>query len=386
MTVALLEARDVRVAIRGVPILHGADLSLSRGSLVALVGPNGAGKSTLARAVSGLQPLAGGSVRWDGVDVARLRGRRLARLRAFVPQRSRVPDGVTVRQAVAVGRAPHIRPLQRASRGDRDAVARAMERAGVAELGDRALTTLSGGELQRVQIAVALAQEAPVLIADEPASHLDLGAAAGLARMLRALVADGLGVLLVVHDLGLAAAVADEVVVMAGGRTVAAGAAADVLDAERLASVWHVDAALERGADGRSGLRVDWLGERRAGRRRCPGRRARRTRRRRRRTPRKPRTPRRPPVRRGAERPRRPRQPRGRRPDSEPRCARHWRLGRACRGARRAACGGPSCCAAAISCAASTARITLRASSACGPLPAWTRRAQVRNVPTSRRI
>jgi iron complex transport system ATP-binding protein len=258
---ALLEARDVRVAIRGVEILRGADLELHPGELVALVGPNGAGKSTLARAISGLQPLAGGHVAWEGVALGRIRNRRLAQLRAFVPQRPRVPDGITVREAVSVGRAPHIRPLQRPSRADRDAVERAMARAGVTEFAARALTTLSGGELQRVQIAVALAQEAPVLIADEPASHLDLGAAAGLARMLRGLVADGLGVLLVVHDLGLAAAVADRVVVMAGGRTVAAGAAEDVLGAALLADVWQVDAALERGDDGRLGLRVDWLAE-----------------------------------------------------------------------------------------------------------------------------
>jgi iron complex transport system ATP-binding protein len=256
----LLEARDVRVAIRGTEILRGADLELPAGSLVALVGPNGAGKSTFARAISGLQPLAGGRVVWDGTELPRLRHRRLAQLRAFVPQRPRVPEGITVRQAVGVGRAPHIRPLQRASRADRDAVERAMARAGVLEFSERMLTTLSGGELQRVQIAVALAQEAPVLIADEPASHLDLGAAAGLARMLRGLVSDGLSVLLVVHDLGLAAAVADQVVVMAGGRTVAAGSPEDVLDAGVLADVWGVDAALERGDDGRLALRVDWLG------------------------------------------------------------------------------------------------------------------------------
>jgi iron complex transport system ATP-binding protein len=255
----LLEARDVRVAIRGAEILRGADLSLHAGELVALVGPNGAGKSTFARAISGLQPLAGGHVAWGGVELRRIRSRRLAQLRAFVPQRPRVPEGITVGDAVSVGRAPHIRPLQRASRADRDAVERAMARAGVTEFAARGLTTLSGGELQRVQIAVALAQEAPVLIADEPASHLDLGAAAGLARMLRGLVSDGLSVLLVVHDLGLAAAVADQVVVMAGGRTVACGPAEDVLDSSLLAEVWHVDAALERGDDGRLGLRVDWL-------------------------------------------------------------------------------------------------------------------------------
>jgi iron complex transport system ATP-binding protein len=261
MTARLLEARGVEVVIGGTPILHGADLALESGRLVAVVGPNGAGKSTLVRAVAGLQKLGGGSVRWNGTEVGRLRGRELARTRAFVPQRARVPAGVTVRQAVGIGRAPHVGPLQRPTRKDRDAVQAALERTGVDELAGRQMATLSGGELQRVQVAVALAQEAPVLIADEPTSHLDLGATADMARLLRKLAGDGLGVVLVVHDLALAAAVADEVVVMAGGRSVATGAAHDVLDPERLREVWKVRAALEHDASGATALRVDWLGE-----------------------------------------------------------------------------------------------------------------------------
>jgi iron complex transport system ATP-binding protein len=257
----LLDARGVQVQIGGVPILHGADLTVAAGELVAVVGPNGAGKSTLARAVAGLQKTCGGSVSWSGEDVGRLRGRHLARLRAFVPQRPRVPAGVTVREAVRIGRSPHVGPLQRMTRADHDAVERALERADAAQFTERALPTLSGGELQRVQIAVALAQEAPVLIADEPTAHLDLGAAAGLARLLRGLTADGLAVILVVHDLALAASVADRVVVMADGRSVATGAPDAVLDPERIAAVWRVDATLERDAEGRTALRVGWLGE-----------------------------------------------------------------------------------------------------------------------------
>jgi iron complex transport system ATP-binding protein len=252
----LLEARDVRVRIGGAEILRGASLCVRAGELVAIVGPNGAGKSTLARAVSGLQR-AEGTMRWGGVPLASLRGRRLARLRAFVPQRAPVLAGVTVREAVDVGRSPHIGPLARATRGDREAVERALERTGTAELAPRPLTTLSGGELQRVQIAVGLAQEAPVLIADEPTSHLDLGAAATVARLLRSLADDGLAVVLVVHDLALAAAVADSVVVISGGRSIAAGTPHSVLTPERLRDVWHVDAEL----DARGALRVDWLGD-----------------------------------------------------------------------------------------------------------------------------
>jgi iron complex transport system ATP-binding protein len=257
----VLEARGVHVMLGGVEILHGADLTLEAGELVAVVGPNGAGKSTLARAVAGLQKLTGGSVRWGGQEVGKLRARQLARLRAFVPQRPSVPAGLSVRDAVLIGRAPHVQPLQRMTRADHDAVDRALERAGVAGFAERALTTLSGGELQRVQIAVALAQEAPALIADEPTSHLDLGAAAGVARLLRGLAHDGLAVILVVHDLALAAAVADRVVVMADGRSIATGSAHDVLAPERIAEVWKVDAALETHADGRTSLRVGWLGD-----------------------------------------------------------------------------------------------------------------------------
>ena len=255
----LLAVDDVRVAIRGTPILHGASLALHAGELVAVIGPNGAGKSTLVRAACGLQPTTHGDVRWQGVAIDRLRGRRLARMRAFVPQRPRVPDGITVRQAVGVGRSPHIGPLQRPTTADRDVVERAMRRAGADPFAERMLATLSGGELQRVQVAVGLAQDAPALILDEPTSSLDLGATAEIARLLRRLRDDGLGVLVVLHDLTLAAAIADRVVIVDHGRTVAAGPPDEVLDRERLASIWKVDADLAPAEDGRVALRVGWL-------------------------------------------------------------------------------------------------------------------------------
>jgi iron complex transport system ATP-binding protein len=254
-----LEARGVRVEIADKTILHGADLTLEAGRLVAVVGPNGAGKSTLARAVAGMQRTAAGTIRWMGEDLGALRGRRLALRRAFVPQRPRVPDGVTVVEAVRIGRSPHLRPLQRPTRRDGDAVAGAIDRAGVARFADRKLTTLSGGELQRVQIAVALAQEAPVLIADEPTSQLDLGAAVDAAKLLRGLADEGLAVMLVAHDLSLASAVADTVVVMSEGRTIASGPPLETLGRDRLAEVWGVEASVR--ASGRhTALHVAWLG------------------------------------------------------------------------------------------------------------------------------
>jgi iron complex transport system ATP-binding protein len=254
----LLEARGVEVAIDGVEILRGADLDLAAGELVAIVGPNGAGKSTLVRAVSGLQRPCAGAVHWSGRELRRMRGRDLARARAFVPQRMPVPAGVSVKEAVTIGRSALLRPLGRMTRADRDGIDAAMERAGVGGFAGRALTTLSGGELQRVQIAIGLAQEAPVLIADEPTSQLDLGAAIDVSGLLRGLADGGLAVLLVVHDLALAAAVADRVVIVHEGRTEAAGPPTEVLTPERLARIWRADAHLTA-EGGRTALHVAWI-------------------------------------------------------------------------------------------------------------------------------
>ncbi|MFT3864936.1 MAG: ABC transporter ATP-binding protein [Solirubrobacterales bacterium] len=256
-----LEAYGVEVEIAGTPIVRGADLQVHPGELVAVVGPNGAGKSTLVRAVSGLQKPSGGIVAWWGREVGSLRGREMARLRAFVPQRMPVPAGITVREAVTIGRSSQLRVLGRMTRADRDAIERAMSRADVVRFAERALPTLSGGELQRVQIAIGLAQEAPVLIADEPTSALDLGATVEVAGLLRTLVAQGLTVLLVVHDLALAAAIADRVVVVSKGETVAAGPPREVLTPARLTAVWGTEAHLTE-HDGRTALHVAWLGSR----------------------------------------------------------------------------------------------------------------------------
>jgi iron complex transport system ATP-binding protein len=253
-----LVAMGVEVEIAREPIVRGADLEVNAGELVAVVGPNGAGKSTLVRAVCGLQKPSAGRIAWSGREVGSLRGRELAKLRAFVPQRMPVPAGVTVTEAVTIGRSSQLRPLSRMTAADHEAIERALARAEVERFAGRPLATLSGGELQRVQIAIGLAQEAPVLIADEPTSQLDLGAAIDVAGLLRRLVDEGLTVLLVVHDLALAAAIADRVVVVSEGRTVATGDPHQVLTSERLAEVWGARAHLSE-HDGRTALHVAWL-------------------------------------------------------------------------------------------------------------------------------
>lgn len=256
-----LLAHDVSVKIGDKTIVSDARIEVPYGNLVALVGPNGAGKSTLARAISGIQNLSAGRVEWNGRPVKEMKGRDLALTRAFVPQRALVPAGVTVKDAVTIGRSVHIRPWQRPGEADRAAIMQSIERAGVEAFIDRQLSTLSGGELQRVQIAVALAQEAPVLIADEPTSSLDLGATVKVAKLLRGLADDGYAVLLVVHDLSLAAAVSDRVVVLSNGRTVADGPPMETLTPGRLAEVWGVRASLAVSEDEHTALNVAWLGE-----------------------------------------------------------------------------------------------------------------------------
>jgi iron complex transport system ATP-binding protein len=254
----LAEAEGVRVSIGGTEILKGVDLTLSPGELLAIVGPNGAGKSTFARALCGLRKASAGEIRWKGQDIGSLRGRQLARLRSFVPQRAQVPNGVSVLDAVSIGRSAHLRPFQSLTKKDREVVAASMERARIDRFEHRQLSTLSGGELQRVQIAIGLAQEAPVLVADEPTAQLDLGATVAVSKLLRRLVADGLGVILIVHDLALAAAIADRVLVMSHGRSIATGAPSEVLKPQLISEVWQVEAELVN-HEGRSALHVEWL-------------------------------------------------------------------------------------------------------------------------------
>lgn len=254
----LLEARGVTASAGGTEILEGVDLELGRGELVAVLGPNGAGKSTFARVACGLMKPSGGTIVWDGRDLAGLKGRELAGIRAFVPQRAQVPTGVTVEDAVRIGRSSHIKPFQGFTGADREAIEAALAMARIEQFRDRMLDTLSGGEMQRVQIAVGLAQEAPALVADEPTAQLDLGATAEVSRLLRELVDRGMGVLLIVHDLALAAAIADRVTVISDGRSIATGTPSEVLTEKLIAEVWGVDAELVR-REGRSALHVGWL-------------------------------------------------------------------------------------------------------------------------------
>ena len=222
-------------------VLFGVDLEVRAGEVVGVIGPNGAGKSTLVNVVSKLLPLSAGHVHVDGRQVERYGRRALAQRLAVVPQAARLPDGFLVIEVVRMGRTPFVGLWRGAGPEDEAEVERAMRQTGVWGLAERPVERLSGGERQRVVLARALAQRPRVLLLDEPTSHLDLRYQAELLRAVRAAAAEGVGVLLVLHDLHLAAQACDRLVLLTDGRVVASGPVPEVLAQGRLERAYRTD-------------------------------------------------------------------------------------------------------------------------------------------------
>ncbi|MGE0228522.1 MAG: ABC transporter ATP-binding protein [Dehalococcoidia bacterium] len=236
--VPLLAAQGVTVSLGGTQVLRGVDLEVRGREVVGLLGPNGAGKSTFLRAATGLVPLTGGSIAVEGVSVDRIARRNLARAVAVVQQLPEAPGSMLVEELVLLGRNPHLGLLSRESARDYAAAADAMRRTGCEEFAHRPLRTLSGGQRRRAFIARALAQEPRLLLLDEPNANLDVQAQAEAFELLRALARDGVGVLVAVHDLTLAAAYCDRVAMLVDGRVIASGAPAAVVTSEVVSRVY----------------------------------------------------------------------------------------------------------------------------------------------------
>jgi iron complex transport system ATP-binding protein len=246
----LIEA-TVRYAPGAPAVLDRASLTVRGGECVAVVGPNGAGKTTVLRALLGLVPCASGRALALGRDARAWPRDQLARAVGVVSQREEPAFPLTVREAVEMGRYPHLGAWRAPGSADRRAVARAMERADVAALGGRWVETLSGGEWQRVRIARALAQEPRALVLDEPTASLDLKHEMELFELVADLVRrDALAALVVSHHINVAARFADRLVLLAGGRVVADDVPARVLEPGRLAAVFGWPVAVHTLADG----------------------------------------------------------------------------------------------------------------------------------------
>jgi len=225
-------------------ILDDVDVTAPPGAVSGLLGPNGSGKSTLLRILAGVQPPDGGRVALAGDDLLAMPRRPRARKLALVEQDATTELPVTVLDAVLLGRAPHRPMLASPTEDDRRIARRALARAGVAALEGRLVGTLSGGERQRVHLARALAQEPRLLLLDEPTNHLDIAAQLATMRLVRSLADDGVTVLAALHDLSLAAATCDHVVLLApgpdGGRVAAAGTVEEVLVPDVVDAVYGV--------------------------------------------------------------------------------------------------------------------------------------------------
>ncbi len=230
------ELRAVTVEVAGRRILDRVDLQVGPGELVALIGPNGAGKSTALSVLAGDLPPTAGTALIDGVEAHRLRPLELARRRSVLLQQKGVSFSYPVREVVAMGRTPWARTPE-ASRDD-ERIADALARTGVEHLVDRDVTTLSGGELARVSLARVLAQDCPIVLLDEPTDALDLGHREQVLSLAAQLARDGGAVLAVLHDLDLAAAYGDRVVLLHDGRVAAEGRPEEVLTASRIGDVY----------------------------------------------------------------------------------------------------------------------------------------------------
>jgi iron complex transport system ATP-binding protein len=218
--------------------VEGVTLEIVAGRTTAVLGPNGAGKSTLLQLLLGTLRAESGSVQFQNRPIAAWPRRELAREIGVVPQGETEPL-FTVREIVGMGRYPHLGPWQRERAADLAAIETAMDRCDVAQFADRYLSTLSGGERQRVRLARALAQEPSVLVLDEPTTFLDIRHEMTTFELLRRLRDEGATVLLVTHNINLAARYADELVLLDHGRVSAQGAPRHVLTEARVAAVYE---------------------------------------------------------------------------------------------------------------------------------------------------
>lgn len=248
---ARLTFADVRLARGTARVLDGVDLELRAGEVLGLVGRNGAGKTTLLRLASGVERPDAGEVRIDGRPVADFARRELAQRVAVVPQDTAIPFAFRVFEVVLMGRTPHLGALGFESADDLARAHEALARVGIADLADRSVLSLSGGERQLVVLARALAQDAPLLLLDEATAFLDLRHRVHALELARRHAAqDDRAALIVSHDLGLAARACDRLALLADGRIIARGTPAEVLTPERIAQGFGLAAQVVAGPDG----------------------------------------------------------------------------------------------------------------------------------------
>ena len=246
----MLSIRNLSAGYGQFPVIAGINMEVRAGEILALIGPNGAGKSTLIRAISGLIDLQSGRVEFAGQDAHSMDPVQRARHVAVVPQARELPATFSVLQTVALGRTPYLGWMGKASPKDERRVAWALAQTDCEALASRALGTLSGGEQQRVLLARALVQDTPILLLDEPTTHLDLQHQIQLLQRVRSLTASrDLAVLAVLHDLNLAGQYADRIALLNEGHIQVHGSPDEVLTESNLAQAYKLAVHILRHPD-----------------------------------------------------------------------------------------------------------------------------------------
>ena len=234
----MLKIQNLSASYHGHQVLHDISFNVQSGEVLALIGPNGAGKSTLIRAASGVIPYTG-HVRTNGDDFASLSPIQRAKYIATVPQAVSMPPAYTVWETVLLGRTPYLGFLGQPSQKDEEIARQSLQRVSALQFADRRVGELSGGEQQRILLARALCQSAPILLLDEPTAHLDLQYQVGLLELVSELAhKDHLAVLVALHDLNLAAHYADRIALMVAGNIKAMGKPKEVLLPELIAEAY----------------------------------------------------------------------------------------------------------------------------------------------------
>lgn len=241
---ATLAAENITLAHRHFTVSHNLSVELPPGKVTAIVGPNGCGKSTLLNGLARIHSPSHGSVLLNGEDIHQLPSREVARKLALLPQDNTAPEGLTVKDLVRFGRQPHQGWMKQWSEKDQQAFDNAMTAADMNELTDRPLDTLSGGQRQRAWIAMAVAQQTPLLLLDEPTSALDLGHQLEVFELIRHLSREGKTIAMVVHDLASACRYADHMVAMKAGSIVQEGAPAKIVSPALVQELYGVSCDL----------------------------------------------------------------------------------------------------------------------------------------------
>ena len=241
-----IEIKNLQLAYGDCPIVHNLSLSFPKNKVIALIGPNGCCKSTTLKAVARLLKPKQGSITYQGNDIWQKTPKEYAKSLAFLPQQHLVPEGISVRELVAYGRSPYLNLWGKLSQKDEDLVNWAMQQTRTTELADKLVSDLSGGQQQRVFLAMTLAQDAEIVLLDEPTTYLDLNRQADLMAMMRQMQQNGKTVITVLHDLNQACRYCDHLIVMKKGAVMAQGTPDEVMTEELLKDVFDLDVIIYR--------------------------------------------------------------------------------------------------------------------------------------------